>query len=91
MVSAAAGQGVERRSHSTLQRAMSQLESWFERLLWASRFAMLIAVASSLLLSFAMFLRGERVRHPYHRPADALRRPRARAAARADRSCRRAC
>src|SRR4051812_5398936 len=55
MVAAAAEQGVGRRSHSTLQRAMSQLESWFERLLWASRFVVLIAVASSLALSFAMF------------------------------------
>jgi uncharacterized membrane protein YqhA len=55
MVAAAAGQGVERRSPSTLQRAVSQLEAGFERLLWASRFVVLIAVASSLLLSFAMF------------------------------------
>jgi uncharacterized membrane protein YqhA len=55
MVAAAAEQEIQRRSHSALQRAMSQLESWFERLLWASRFVVLIAVASSLVLSFAMF------------------------------------
>jgi uncharacterized membrane protein YqhA len=55
MVAAAAEQGVERRSSSTLQRAITLLESWFERLLWASRFVVLVAVASSLVLSFAMF------------------------------------
>jgi uncharacterized membrane protein YqhA len=55
MVAAAAEQEVQRRSHSSLQRATLQLESWFERLLWASRFVVLVAVASSLVLSFAMF------------------------------------
>lgn len=55
MVATAAEHGVERRSHTALQRAMSQLELWFERLLWASRFVVLIAVGSSLVLSFAMF------------------------------------
>lgn len=34
---------------------MLQMEVWFERLLWASRFVVLIAVGSSLVLSFAMF------------------------------------
>ena len=55
MVAAAAEQGLERRSHSALQRAMSRVENGFERLLWASRFVVLVAVASSLVLSFAMF------------------------------------
>jgi uncharacterized membrane protein YqhA len=52
---AAAERGVDRRSSSALQRAIGQMERWFERLLWASRFVVLIAVASSLVLSFAMF------------------------------------
>ena len=55
MVAAAAEQSVERQSHSVLQRAISRLERWFERLLWASRFVVLIAVGSSLVLSCAMF------------------------------------
>lgn len=55
MVAAAAEQGVQRRGSSALQRAMAQTELWFERLLWASRFVVLIAVGSSLVLSFAMF------------------------------------